>query len=1057
MFLRFSLAAFCLCLGLMTTALHAQTGQLQREDVQGYGRVSILFDDMPVARLDAKGSVVRIIFDRPVRLLPDRLVSMLPAYISAARLDPDQKTVRIALTGLHKVQLVPLGDRFLLDVLPETWRGLPPPPPQDLLDALAARLRQAEEAIKIKTREPPLLSFEAIRLPDRNTRFLLALGPAVPVQFEKQGDLVKLTIKAPFKLDLPAMRAAAPFSILDIRGETRPQDTILYFALQKGEDIQAQREAEGYIIEIGRPQRAQALTTSRMRPADFDDRLAAASMMPRPRQLRRVQTQAGNDSVRIDFPYEVEKPVAAYRLGSHVFFIVGTSHNEAPDLSGIGEGIQAQVEIDRAQDITIFSFAMPRQEPFRLLQRDGLWSLSLGALGSLAAKPLTLRRDADGQAIFDLSAARFVHHHDHKTGLKRLVALAQGPVTPYLTRNEYPQFAIEASAHSLVITPFGEGFSLERDGATRVVLQRKGGLLLSNATMQETSFFDTGAKPVIDLARWERDTAQAGLGSLRVRLDTASATSGLKRALSRIELARLYAAQGLFIEALGPFRVALEDEPSLRGEADLLLEQAIYAAMAQRCDIAEPLLNLAILRGRGQTLLWSAYCAAKRNQNVIALMQYRAAISILPQHPIPLRWALSLSLIDVAMIEREYELAQRIVNDLAALPVESYEVAQLEWRRARIAEELGDTTRAMAHYEPLLDHANPVIAVAARVAQAELILRTGLGPVAEARAEIERVAISWHGDTIAARALTTMARYYAGQNDWRAAFSAARRALERYAGDPAIGALEEDMKARFEDLMASDPSTLGPAQLVALFFDFREFAPHGTRGDQLVLRLVHRLIALDLLDEAAQLLRFQIDYRLQGVARAQAAETLVSVEIARQDPQAALRILDETRFSELPEDLARRRLLLQAKALSATKRPHVALDLISEERGSDVLMLRVDIAWENELWLLAGETLEAALGEVWRGDAPLNNDERAMVLRAALAYLRAQDELSLDRLRTKFLAKMSASPDAQTFAGLSSAGRLSPLLRTQTPIDAQMMQGFLNEIRKRSAGSRPAG
>jgi hypothetical protein len=52
---------------------------------------------------------------------------------------------------------------------------------------------------------------------------------------------------------------------------------------------------------------------------------------------------------------------------------------------------------------------------------------------------------------------------------------------------------------------------------------------------------------------------------------------------------------------------------------------------------------------------------------------------------------------------------------------------------------------------------------------------------------------------------------------------------------------------------------------------------------------------------------------------------------------------------------------------------------------------------------------------------------------------------------------MSASPDARTFAGLSRAGRLSPLIRTQTPIDAQMMQGFLDEMRKRSATTPKAG
>jgi tetratricopeptide (TPR) repeat protein len=761
--------------------------------------------------------------------------------------------------------------------------------------------------------------------------------------------------------------------------------------------------------------------------------------------------------LRIDLPYETDIPLAAYRQGERFFVFLARRLSEAPDLSGVGEGVKVNVDTDREQDITVFSFILPRREPVRIVQRDGLWAIAIGATGAPATKTLSLKRDQDGQAVFDLVAVRFVTHVDPVTGVRRLVALSPAPITPVPLRQEFPQFAVEATAHGLVVTPFGEGLSFDRDGPTRVVLHRKGGLLLSNSQVQEGGVFDATAKPVIDTARWQRDEALAGLGSLRVRLDVAAATSGVKRALARIDLARLYAAQEMYIEALGPFRNALEDEPALRGEADLLLEQAIYAAMARRCEQAEPVLMLPSLRGRAQTLLWSAYCAAHRGQNVIALMQYRAALPALPQHPDPLYWALSLSLIDVAFAEREYELAQRIINDLAQGQNDPHKAMHLELRRARLAEELGDTTRALAHYEPLLVATDAFVQAAARVAHAELILRTGLGAVAEARAEIERVAISWHGDSIAARALGAMARHYAAAREWRAAFGAARRALERHPDDPVIGALEDDLKARFEELMNSEGGGVSPAQLVALFFDFREFAPAGERGDTIVLKLAHRLIGLDLLDEAGQLLRFQIGSRLQGVARASAAETLAGVDIARQDPQAALRVLDDTRFSDLPADLVRRRLLLQAKALSATKRPHVALDLISGETGPDVQALRADIAWENELWPLAGETIESMLGEVWQGDSPLSAEERALVLRAALAYLRAHDELSLDRLRGKYLAKMSASPDARTFAGLSRAGRLSPLIRTQTPIDAQMMQGFLDEMRKRSATTPKAG
>lgn len=1056
MSLRWILAVLGLLL-VETSASLAQTGRLQREDAEGFGRVSLIFDEMPSAKLEAKGAVVRIVFDRPVKFFPDRLPGLLPYYVSAARLDPDSRTVRMALTGLHKVQFIPLADRFLLDILPETWPGLPPPPPQDLLDALAERLRRAEQAVKVQAREPPLLPFENVRLPDRGMRLVLPVGPAVAVRADRQGDYVRLVLAAPYRLDLPAMRAAAPAAVLDVDGQTLGSETHIVLRLQPGEPVRTAREPDGFVVEIGLLPRAAMRDANRMQPADRDERMAAAAAMPQRERSKRIETVRGNGVLRIDLPFNGDTPLAGYMMGHRLFLLVGLNFSVPLDLTGVGEGVQVALDSDRSQELTVFTFTLPRVEPVRLVQRDGFWSVVIGASGAAPAKSISLKRDADGQAIIDLQPTRFVSHSDPATGIRRLVALAQAPVMPMPLRNDYPQFAIEASVHGLVVTPYGEGLSLDRDGPTRLVIHRKGGLLLSSAQNAEGGLFDGSAKPVIDVMRWQRDEVSFGLGPLRARLDTAAATNGTKRALARIELARLYAAHEFYIEALGPFRIALEDEPGLRGEPDLLLEAAIYAAMARRCDLAEPWLALPSLRGRPQTLLWSAYCAAQRGQNVVALMHYRAAIPFLAQHPDTLRWALSLTLIDVALAEGEHELVQRIINDLTPLQGDGERSVQLELRRARLAESLGDVTRAMVYYEPLRLVAQAEISAAARVAYAELVLRTGVGAAEEARADIERVAISWHGDATAARALVAIARHHAAARQWRQAFTAARRALERHPDDPAIGALEDDMKARFEDLMASDGQGLQPAQIVALFFDFREFAPAGPRGDAIVLRLAHRLIALDLLDEAGQLLRFQIDNRLQGEARAAAAETLAAVEIARNEPQAALRVLDETRFSEINNDLQRRRTLLQAKALSATKRPHVALDLISGEAGSEIAMLRAEIAWENELWPVAGEALELALGESWRRDDPLSVEERALVLRAALAYLRAQDELSLDRLRGKFLAKMTASPDGRTFVGLSTAGRLSPLMRTQTPIDAQMMQGFLNEMRKRSAQRPNAG
>ena len=49
-----------------------------------------------------------------------------------------------------------------------------------------------------------------------------------------------------------------------------------------------------------------------------------------------------------------------------------------------------------------------------------------------------------------------------------------------------------------------------------------------------------------------------------------------------------------------------------------------------------------------------------------------------------------------------------------------------------------------------------------------------------------------------------------------------------------------------------------------MFYEFRELTPIGRRGDEMIRRLADRLVAVDLLDQASELLQYQIDQRLEG-------------------------------------------------------------------------------------------------------------------------------------------------------------------------------------------------
>ena len=92
----------------------------------------------------ANGIIV-ITFKRPVDVAVDRISAGAGDYISAARRDPDGKAVRIALARKVTVNSMAAGERLFVDLLPDTWTGLPPGLPREVIEELARRAREAEK------------------------------------------------------------------------------------------------------------------------------------------------------------------------------------------------------------------------------------------------------------------------------------------------------------------------------------------------------------------------------------------------------------------------------------------------------------------------------------------------------------------------------------------------------------------------------------------------------------------------------------------------------------------------------------------------------------------------------------------------------------------------------------------------------------------------------------------------------------------------------------------------------------------------------------------------
>jgi hypothetical protein len=224
----------------------------------------------------------------------------------------------------------------------------------------------------------------------------------------------------------------------------------------------------------------------------------------------------------------------------------------------------------------------------------------------------------------------------------------------------------------------------------------------------------------------------------------------------------------------------------------------------------------------------------------------------------------------------------------------------------------------------------------------------------------------------------------------------------------------------------------------------------GRRGDELIRRLADRLVSVDLLDQASELLQHQVKHRLQGATKAHVATRLAMIHLMNHKPDRALATLQATRIAQLSDTLRRRRLLLEARALSELKRPDVALEVIANLKGREADRLRADVLWSAHRWAHAAEKIELLLGSRWRDWQPLDAVERADVLRAGIGFALGEDAIGLSRLRERYGAKMAKGPDSRAFDVITGPiGASAPEFQSIAASIGSMdtLEGFLRDMR----------
>ncbi len=1051
-----SILALVAALSLGSPA-RAADGTIAPAEMNGFGRLIFSLNKSVKAQVRSSSGVIVLTFEEPVNVELEKLAAQMPSYVSIARRDPDGRTVRFATTRPLKASLLEAGEKLFLDLLPENWQGLPPALPQDIVEQLARRARDAEDQLRKTQRDREKRELRDMTARVGNgptfTRLIFDIGQTVPVDINREGDQLTLKFDAALRFDTDRLKPQLPTSVQTLEAETKGGMLSMVITVAPQTEMRAFREDDTIIVDFPKPRdptkAAEIVLPALTKPIDAQVTTPAAPVTtpeaqkaqraPAPvraitesqSSLRPVIIRVG-DGLQVQVPFLNAVPAAAF-LRNDVFWMIFDTKDlvEAIPVPEEFKSEIARIDVDRAAGASILrmTFQNPQAVTFNPGENGNGWVASIGKTAGRPTEPLLLRRGVsdNGRTILKAklpSLGQIFWLDDPDTGDRLGVVTAHGPAHGLSKTQTFVELATLPTAHGLAISPRAEDVIVSV-GLDEVMIARDGGLTVSLGVPEGASVSGEGSKDILlDAEAWRA----AVKGSSRDRgneLVRAAADASKKdKTDARLKLAQFRLATGDAIEAGGILKVVEQDDPAAAATKPVMLMRAIAAIESQQSKEGARLLADGPISLETEANLWRGVMEARNRRWTPALVGFRQSLDALERYPDDLQARIRRDIVEAAIENQDPAFASQQLDLYERLKGRDGDSAEIALLRGRVAEMQGRLGDAAANYETATKASARPVQSEARLLRAMLLLKENKIPREQAMVELETIKMMWRRGEVELTALSVLGEMYAADNRWRDAFGTSRRATEILPDHPLSRQLHDAMARRFEELfLEGKADQLNKVEAVGLFYDFRNLMPISRRGDEIVRRLADRLAELDLLDQASELLQHQVDNRLGGLVRARVAARLAVLHLQNRKPAEAVQAIKTTRANDLPEDIRRGRLLLEARGLSELSRTDLALEVLAGLKGDDADRLRADVLWRGKRWRESGEAFEKVLGDRWQGPSGLSDAERIDVMRAGVAYVLADDRLSLDRLRQKYSPKMADSIDARSFALVSGDSR----------------------------------
>jgi tetratricopeptide (TPR) repeat protein len=785
-----------------------------------------------------------------------------------------------------------------------------------------------------------------------------------------------------------------------------------------------------------------------------------------------VPVKIDQTAVQTQLRFEWAAPLGAavFRRGEALWIVF-----DAPGRLDVGKLAPNNNRYRRLQALNGKNYAamrmvVARDIPVSVIGEGANWTVTLGGGAPLARDQgggtIAVSRDAESsEAALTATMAGAgvpVWIDDPAVGDRIGVVPALAPAKGLTSRRAYVDLALLKTVHGLAIETYAPGLSMAVNGDL-VTVGRASGLTLSPAWLSNSreaaSALGAPARasmPSLIGADWGK-TAEGGF---MPRYDTLMAAAAAEVAKgdtapteARMALARFLIGSDLSYEAIGVLNAAARSRETLMGDSEFRGMRGIARVMAGRLKEADSDLSVGMLGDDPSSSAWRGYISSKQGQWSDARAKFAQAAQAMPLFPPVWRARFERADAEAAIALGDYGSAASCIDRASIEGLPPAEELANRLVEAKLLQAKGDKDKALAIYEviakaPLEQYASPALLNATQIK-----LEQGKITPADAVKVFDGLRYRWRGDATELETVRLLGKLYLSQGRYREALEALRSAGTRLPDLPVAVDLQNDLSAAFRALFLDGRADgLEPIQALGLFKDFKDLTPIGADGDLMVRKMVRRLVDVDLLDQAADLLKYQVDNRLDGVPKAQVATDLALIYLMNRQPEQALAAINGSRTTLLPGALNAERRIITARALMGVGRLDAALEVIEGDNSPEGLEVRAEIAWKGKSWPLAGELYEKTLGDRWKGPLPLRADEEGRLLRAGVAYSLAGDEASLKRMREHFESRFSdgRNPEALKVAFASmDGGRLTTADFGRSVAETEAFNGWVARMKSK--------